>query len=200
MTVGPVRLLTNRSRSKLKAAGPVYVSGYTTIMPTRCTSHGISVGEHIEYFRAYRTFYRAGQLDEAAISALIVKEMEDTLVDVRSDAARLIADRKEIRRRLGRLVEAQGEWQRRAELAVQNTARTWRLRRIGSRGLLRATDSIRKTRRRSWRPCRSWISRRRSTGFESAWTRSFRRAGSRSTRRLMASTPATIGRHRCATC
>jgi phage shock protein A len=44
--------------------------------------------------------------------------MEDTLVDVRSDAARLIADRKEIRRRLGRLADAQGEWTKRAELAV----------------------------------------------------------------------------------
>lgn len=45
-------------------------------MPVRCTSHGISVGEHIEYFRAYRTYYRSTGLDEAAVSALIVKEME----------------------------------------------------------------------------------------------------------------------------
>ena len=57
--------------------------------------------------------------DPAKMIRLIVQEMEDTLVEVRSDAARLIADRKEIRRRLTRLSEAQGEWQRRAELAVQ---------------------------------------------------------------------------------
>jgi phage shock protein A len=40
-------------------------------------------------------------------------------VEVRSDAARLIADRKEIKRRLGRLADAQAEWQKRAELALQ---------------------------------------------------------------------------------
>lgn len=57
--------------------------------------------------------------DPAKMIRLIIQEMEDTLVDVRSDAARLIADRKEIQRRLNRLSEAQGEWQRRAELAIQ---------------------------------------------------------------------------------
>jgi phage shock protein A len=57
--------------------------------------------------------------DPAKMIRLIVQEMEDTLVEVRSDAARLIADRKEIKRRLGRLGDAQGEWQKRAELAVQ---------------------------------------------------------------------------------
>lgn len=57
--------------------------------------------------------------DPAKMIRLIVQEMEDTLVEVRSDAARLIADRKEIKRRLGRLADAQGEWQKRAELALQ---------------------------------------------------------------------------------
>ena len=56
--------------------------------------------------------------DPAKMIRLIVQEMEDTLVEVRSDAARLIADRKEIKRRLGRLADAQGEWQKRAELAL----------------------------------------------------------------------------------
>ena len=56
--------------------------------------------------------------DPAKMIRLIVQEMEDTLVEVRSDAARLIADRKEIRRRLGRLADAQAEWQKRAELAL----------------------------------------------------------------------------------
>jgi phage shock protein A len=56
--------------------------------------------------------------DPAKMIRLIVQEMEDTLVEVRSDAARLIAERKEIARRLGKLVEAQGEWQKRAELAI----------------------------------------------------------------------------------
>ncbi len=57
--------------------------------------------------------------DPAKMIRLIVQEMEDTLVEVRSDAARLIADRKEIKRRLRRLDDAQTEWQKRAELAVQ---------------------------------------------------------------------------------
>ena len=56
--------------------------------------------------------------DPAKMIRLIVQEMEDTLVEVRSDAARLIAERKEIDRRLGKLNEAQGEWQKRAELAL----------------------------------------------------------------------------------
>lgn len=56
--------------------------------------------------------------DPAKMIRLIIQEMEDTLVDVRSDAARLIADRKEIRRRLGRLADASGEWKKRAELAL----------------------------------------------------------------------------------
>ena len=57
--------------------------------------------------------------DPAKMIRLIVQEMEDTLVEVRTDAARLIADRKEIKRRLGRLADAQTEWQKRAELALQ---------------------------------------------------------------------------------
>jgi phage shock protein A len=56
--------------------------------------------------------------DPAKLIRLIVQEMEDTLVEVRSDAARLIAERKEIARRLAKLKEAEGEWQKRAELAV----------------------------------------------------------------------------------
>lgn len=56
--------------------------------------------------------------DPAKMIRLIVQEMEDTLVEVRTDAARLIAERKEISRRLGKLTDAQGEWQKRAELAL----------------------------------------------------------------------------------
>src|SRR3954469_13196299 len=59
--------------------------------------------------------------DPAKMIRLIIQEMEDTLVEVRSDAARLIADRKEIGRRLERLAEGQNEWQKRAELAIQKS-------------------------------------------------------------------------------
>lgn len=56
--------------------------------------------------------------DPEKIIRLIIQEMEDTLVEVRSSAVRTIAERKEIERRLDVLRRQQEEWQRRAELAV----------------------------------------------------------------------------------
>ena len=48
--------------------------------------------------------------DPEKMIRLMIHEMEDTLVEVRSDAARIIADRKEAQRTLGRLEEACAEW------------------------------------------------------------------------------------------
>src|SRR5271163_4034993 len=56
--------------------------------------------------------------DPEKIIRLIVQEMEDTLVEVRSAAVRTIAERKELERRVEALGREQEEWQRRAELAV----------------------------------------------------------------------------------
>ena len=53
------------------------------------------------------------------IIRLMVQEMEDTLVEIRSAAAKCIADKKELRRRLEFLEKEQAEWARRAELAVR---------------------------------------------------------------------------------
>lgn len=56
--------------------------------------------------------------DPEKIIRLIVQEMEDTLVEVRSSAVRAIAEKKEVERRLAQLTREQEEWQRRAELAI----------------------------------------------------------------------------------
>lgn len=56
--------------------------------------------------------------DPAKMIRMMVQEMEDTLVEVRSSAARVIADRKELERNMVRLTEAQDEWYAKAELAL----------------------------------------------------------------------------------
>lgn len=52
------------------------------------------------------------------IIRLIIQEMEDTLVEVRSAAVRSIAEKKELDRKAAALREQQEDWQRKAELAV----------------------------------------------------------------------------------
>ncbi len=56
--------------------------------------------------------------DPEKIIRLIIQEMEDTLVEVRSSAVRTIAEKKEIERRTLTLKRELEEWQRRAELAL----------------------------------------------------------------------------------
>src|ERR1700739_3347487 len=51
--------------------------------------------------------------DPEKIIRLIVQEMEDTLVEVRSAAVRTIAERNELERRVAALGREQEEWQRR---------------------------------------------------------------------------------------
>ena len=56
--------------------------------------------------------------DPEKIIRLVIQEMEDTLVEVRSTAAKTIAEKKENARKLVRLQEAQQGWEEKAELAL----------------------------------------------------------------------------------
>jgi len=56
--------------------------------------------------------------DPARMIRMIILEMEETLVEVRSSAARSIADVKEMRRACNRLDDLQANWTEKAELAL----------------------------------------------------------------------------------
>jgi len=56
--------------------------------------------------------------DPEKMIRLVIQEMEDTLVEVRSSAAKTIADQKDMRRQLKRMSDATSSWEEKAELAI----------------------------------------------------------------------------------
>lgn len=56
--------------------------------------------------------------DPAKMIRMMIQEMEETLIEVRTTSARIIADRKELERRMSRLRDEAEDWERKARLAL----------------------------------------------------------------------------------
>lgn len=63
--------------------------------------------------------------DPEKMVRLIIQEMEETLVEVRTVSAKAIADKKELVRRKQLLLDQAESWQNKAELALAKGRKIW---------------------------------------------------------------------------
>jgi phage shock protein A len=122
---------TWRQRRREKKLGGAWVSGFGARFAFKGPNAPRSaLAKQDRDITAMSVFSRLTDIVQANINAraedpeklirLIIQEMEDTLVEVRSSAVRIIADKKELERKRAELAQTQEDWERKAETALRH--------------------------------------------------------------------------------
>jgi len=105
-------------RTPVMAREPAESAPVTRLAPVGNWLNGPVFSRARDIFAANMTDLLDRAEDPSRMIRMIILEMEETLVEIRSCAARSIADIKEMRRALSRLDDLQANWTERAELAL----------------------------------------------------------------------------------